>query len=65
MSEHPIVESGFDHYLKVIKNNHGCPWRSGHPCHLVGKGDLMDPFQRCLLCLLAEIVKELEWRRER
>jgi hypothetical protein len=61
----PMVESGFGYDLKVIKHNHACPWRPNHPCHLAGKGDPMDPFQRCLLCLLGEILRELEWKRER
>jgi hypothetical protein len=61
----PVVESGFDHDLRVAKNNHACPWRPGHPCHLADANDPMDPFQRCLLCLLGEILRELEWKRER
>jgi hypothetical protein len=38
-----------------------CPWRSGYACHVAEKG--LDPFQRCLLCLLGEILRELELRR--
>jgi hypothetical protein len=43
-----------------------CNWRNGHPCHLAGGDDPkgLNPFQRCLLCLIAELVRELEWRRE-
>lgn len=75
MSEHPItdphkpiVESGFDHELRLAKNNHICPWRSNHRCHIpedVNK-ELqvhLDRFQRCLLCMLGEILRELEFRR--
>jgi hypothetical protein len=43
-----------------------CSWRNGHPCHLAG-GDNpngLNSFQRCLLCTLNEILRELEWRRE-
>lgn len=39
-----------------------CPWRSNHPCHIEDDRGL-DPFQKCLICTLNEIRRELELRR--
>jgi hypothetical protein len=60
----PLVENAFAHELRVFNSLGACPWRNGHPCHLAGKKSLgVDPFKRCLLCLLGEILRELEVRR--
>lgn len=50
------------------KFTESCPWRHGHTCHIpedVNKSLQVhiDRFQRCLLCLIAELVRELEFRR--
>jgi hypothetical protein len=57
----PLVENAFAHELRVLNSSKPCPWRSGHACHVAEKG--LDPFHRCLLCLLGEILRELELRR--
>ena len=58
------VESGLIHDLRLAKNCKPCPWRNNYPCHVKDDQGL-DPFKQCLICTLNEILRELEWRRER
>jgi hypothetical protein len=60
----PLAETAFAHELRVLNSSRPCPWRSGHAYRVAEKENLgLDPFQGCLLCLLGEILRELEVKR--